>query len=159
MTAAPEVRDRAVVAPRNFDITPTNTGMHAPEVIARLEEAGATLLAMRLLGVAPAGLRSSMPEVLRDAIEAYGWEPEPMRAAIPDCAAITRMDEAFGWLALVPPGKRVIRRIVAARALVHPLSGRHCFTWRRVGAVIGASYEAARVWHGQGIDIIVSGLR
>jgi Domain of unknown function (DUF6362) len=133
-------------------------GISAPEVIARLEEAGATLLAMRLLGVAPSAIRSSMPEPLREVWESYGWDPEPIRAAIPSCAAIDRMDEAWGWLGLVPPDKRVLRRIVAARSLVHPLSGRHCVPWRRLGRIIGASHEAARVWHGQGITIIVQRL-
>ena len=130
----------------------------APEVIARLEEAGACLLAMRLLGVAPAGLRSSMPEPIREAWESYGWEPEPIRAPIPGADAITRMDEAWSWLALVPPGKRVLRRCVAARALVHPISGRHCTTWRRLAGIVGCEYRAVQRWHQNGIDIIVGGL-
>lgn len=137
---------------------PLARGMHAPEVIARLEEAGSTLLAMRLLGVAPAGMRSSMPEVLHDAIEAYGWEPEPIRAPIPGADAISRMDEAWSWLALVPNNKRVLRRIVAARSLVHPIRGDHCVTWQRVGTIIGAEYRAAKRWHADGIACIVGGL-
>jgi len=130
----------------------------AESVVARLEAAGATLLAMRLRAAGPAGVRSSMPEPVREACESYGWVPEPIRAAIPDAEAITAMDEAFGWLALIPPHRRVLRRIVAARSLVHPLSGRHCMTWRRVGDVVGASHTAVRVWHAQGIACIVLGL-
>lgn len=68
------------------------------------------------------------------------------------------MDEAFGWLPLIPPDRWVLRRIVAARCLVHPITGRHLFAWRRLGSLIGADHKAIQRWHRQGVDLIVAAL-
>lgn len=69
-------------------------------------------------------------DVVHTALASYGWEAPPLRAPAQDSAAISRMDEAFGWLRLVPDGQFVMRRIVGARALVHPLTCRHLFLLR-----------------------------
>jgi hypothetical protein len=81
------------------------------------------------------------------------------RAPMPSAADITAMDEAFGWLGLIPDGRYVLRRILGARALVHPLTGRHLFAWRRLAAVLGAEHRSVQRWHGQGVEIIVRALR
>jgi hypothetical protein len=68
------------------------------------------------------------------------------------------MDEAFGWVGLIPQDKFVLRRIVGARSLVGPITGRHLYPWRRLGTLLGADHKAVQRWHGQGIDIIVAGV-
>jgi hypothetical protein len=130
----------------------------ADDVVARLEEAGETLLCL------PAGgyttrLRTSTWTVLHDAAEAYGDAPGRLRLPVPDAARISRMDAALAWLALIPDDKYVLRRIVASRMLVSPTSGRHLFPWRRLGTLLGADHKAVQRWHGQGIGMIVKGLR
>jgi hypothetical protein len=124
----------------------------------RLEAAGMTLLAMRTPSAYPAGVRSAMPDVLREAIEAYGWTDEPSRAAVPDAAEITRMDVAYGWLRLIPQNRHVLRRIVAARSLVSPETCRHIMTWKRIAVLLGADSRAIKSWHTHGIAIIVGAL-
>jgi hypothetical protein len=126
-------------------------------VLSRLEEAGATLLAMPDRGPSTR-LRQMRFDIVHTALEAYGWKAPPLRAPAPDSAAISAMDEAFGWLRHIPDGNFVIRRIVGARALVHPLTRRHLFTWRRLAAVIGADHKSVQRWHGQGLQMIVSAL-
>ena len=74
---------------------------------------------------------------------------------MPSAASITRMDEALSWISLIPVEKYVLRRIVGARSLVHPISERHLFTWRRLGDLLGADHKAVQRWHAQGIDLIV----
>ena len=111
--------------------------LSAAEIIARLEEAGATLLAL---------------------IEAYGWDSVRIRPAIPAADKIDRMDEAMGWLTLIPRNRYVLRRIVGARSLVHPISDRHLFSWRRLAAALGANHKAVQRWHANGIDIIAQAL-
>ncbi len=127
-------------------------------VTARLEDAGRTLLALPDSGPSPR-LRVSVWDVLQSAIEGYGWEQPRMRAAVPAAARITRMDEALGWIALIPRDRYVLRRIVGARALVHPLTDRHIYPWRRLGAAVGADHKAVQRWHAQGIALIVAALR
>ena len=126
-------------------------------VIARLEEAGATLLALPGTGWSTK-LRTSSLEIVRTAIESYGWTEKRVRPAIPSAARISRMDEAMGWIALIPLDRYVLRRIVGARSLVNPTTDRHLFPWRRVAAAIGADHKAVQRWHRQGIDMIVAAL-
>ena len=125
------------------------------EIIARLEEAGATVLAMPGRGYST-GLRTTRLEVVHTALDAYGWQTPRLRAPAPDAAALGRMDEAFSWLAFIPEGKYVIRRIVGARALVHPLTGRHLYPWRRLGEMLGADHKSIQRWHRQGIGMIAA---
>lgn len=126
-------------------------------VVARLEEAGRTLLALPATGPTP-HLRQSVWTVLQGAMEGYGWQPARVRPAVPGAGRITRMDEALGWIALIPPDRIVLRRIVGLRALVHPLTDRHLYPWRRLGSAVGADHKAVQRWHGQGIAVIVAAL-
>jgi len=52
----------------------------------------------------------------------------------------------------------VLRRIVGARSLVHPITQRHLFPWRRLAASIGADHKAVQRWYAQGIELIVAAL-
>jgi Domain of unknown function (DUF6362) len=133
----------------------------APEyegLIACLEEAGATLLSLPVTGFSPALKTSALP-ILREAAEAYGWSAAEARPAMPSASRITRMDKALGYLALIPQDRYLLRRIVGCRALVHPISGRHLFSWRRLGEVLGADHKAIQRWHAEGIRIIIFALR
>ncbi len=124
-------------------------------VIARLEEAGSTLLALPGSGWSP-GLRQSRLEMVRTALETAGWETPRARAPAPSPARVSRMDEALDWIRLIPRERYVLRRIVGARALVHPLTGRHLFSWRRLGALLGADHKAIQRWHAEAIALIVA---
>jgi hypothetical protein len=126
-------------------------------VIARLEEAGRTLLAMPHTGPSPK-LRTTVLEVVRTAVEGYGWGDGRLRAAYPDSAHVTRMDEALGWISRIPLDRYVLRRIVGARALINPTTDRHLYPWRRLGAALGADHKAVQRWHAQGIAMIVASL-
>ena len=126
-------------------------------MIARLEEAGRALLCLPERGYSTR-LRTSALEIVRAPLENYGWSDARARPPVPDAATITRMDEALGWIARIPPDRHVLRRIVGARALVHPLTDRHLHPWRRLAAVLGADHKAVQRWHAQGVGMIVAGL-
>lgn len=127
-------------------------------VIACLEEAGATLLSLPPSGFSPRMRTAALP-VLHEAAEAYGWSAAELRPPMPSAARISRMDHAMGFLGLIPEDRYVLRRIVGCRALVHPLSGRHLFSWRRLGELLGADHKAVQRWHAEGIRLIVLALR
>src|SRR3954451_18159727 len=55
------------------------------------------------------------------------------------------------WLSLIPADRFVLQRIVGARALVAPLTGRHLYSWRRLEHAIGADHRAVQRWHADGI--------
>jgi hypothetical protein len=147
-----------------ISLAPEDSGRDAREVptdaqfvIARLEEAGATLLALPGTGWTTK-LRTSSLEIVRAAIENYGWVESRVRPAIPSAARISRMDEAMGWIPLIPLDRYVLRRIVGARSLVSPTTDRHLFPWRRLAVAIGADHKAVQRWHRQGIALIVAAL-
>ena len=127
-------------------------------VIRRLEMAGETLLSMRMRSPYPAPYRCAFPEGVHEAMLAYGWGTEPNRPATPSAASVSQMDRVFVWLGYIPDHRRVIRRIVAARSLVSPASGRHLIHWRKLAGIVRADPRAVQRWHAQGIAMIVQAL-
>jgi hypothetical protein len=132
-------------------------------VIYRMEEAGRTLLSLPPSGYSTK-LRTSSIDLLRSALDtetgaAASAPNDKLRPAVPSASRITRMDEAFGWVVLIPRDRYVIRRIVGCRALVNPVTERHMFSWRRIGTLLGADHKAIQRWHAQGIAIIVAALK
>lgn len=130
----------------------------AEAVVKRLEEAGRTLLALPQSGPSTRLVQSGM-EWVRDVQETYDRDRTRLRPAVPDAASISRMDEALAWIPLIPIDRYVLRRIVGARSLVSPMTGRYMFSWRRLGEAIGADHKAVKQWHAKGIVTIVSCLR
>ena len=145
-------------AKQDRPITPDGQPVTAEYVVARLEEAGSTLLALPNGGYSPR-LRTSVLEIVRTAQESYGWSEGRIRPAVPSSAMISRMDEALGWITLIPAANYVLRRIVHARSLVDPITDRYLFPWRRLASAIGADHKAVQRWHAQAINIIVAALR
>jgi hypothetical protein len=126
-------------------------------VTHRLEEAGETLLALPGTGYSTR-LRTSSLDIVRTALENYGWSETRVRPPVPSSGKITRMDETLAWILLIPVDNYVLRRIVGARCLVSPVTDRHLFPWRRLAAALGADHKAVQRWHAQGIGIIVAAL-
>jgi hypothetical protein len=138
-------------------VRPEEAGFDAELVIYRLEEGGSTLLALPQTGYSTR-LRQSRLDFVTAALEQCAWTEKQVRPAIPSAERITRMDEALGWVALIPQERVVLRRIVGSRALVSPTTERHLFSWRRLASLLGADHKAIQRWHGQGIDLIVAAL-
>ena len=126
-------------------------------VVARLEEAGRALLSLPNTGPSTRLVQSGL-EWIRDAADQGAHNRARLRPAIPDAATITRMDQALAWIPLIPVEKYVLRRVVGARCLVNPMTGRHLYSWRRIALAVGADHKAMQRWHAQGIALIVSAL-
>jgi uncharacterized protein DUF6362 len=126
-------------------------------VTYRLEEAGAALLSLPGTGWSTR-LRTSSLEIVRTAIESYGWTTSRIRPPVPSPDRITRMDEAMAWISLIPIDRYVLRRIVGARSLVDPITERHLYAWRRLACALGADHKAVQRWHRQGIELIADAL-
>ncbi len=128
-------------------------------IIARLERAGKTLLAMPDKGYKP-GLAQRQHEIVRSIWDAFSWTNAPvLRAPAPTMEDIRVMDEVLpDWVLLIPESKVEVRRIVQCRLMVHPLSGVHMYPWRRLGEVMHMDYKGVQRRHAQGIKIIYEGL-
>lgn len=132
-------------------------GLTAEEIVARFEAAGATLLALPGRGYSTQ-IRTMRLDVVHSALDAYGWQGAALRPPMPSAAAISQMDEVFGWLTLIPETRYVLRRIVGARALVHPITLRHIYPWRRLGGLLGADHKSVQRWHGQAMALLQEAL-
>jgi hypothetical protein len=158
MTMTTGRASKPAVRPGVRPVMTNGYAIDADFVIYRLEEAGATLLTLPHSGWSTR-LRSSSLDIVRTALEAYGWTEARIRPMVPSAEKITRMDEAMSWIPLIPLDRYVLRRIVGARSLVHPITDRHLFPWRRLGAALGADHKAIQRWHAQGIGMIVEALK
>jgi len=150
---APVARPNAPTNP----LSPSSACATAESVRAALEEAGCTLLALPQSGPSTR-LRQGGLEWVRDAASAYPPGRTQIRPAVPSAASIDRMDRVLAWIPRIPADKFVLRRVVGARCLINPATGRHLFSWRRLGTAIGADHKAVQRWHAQGIDLIVAAL-
>ena len=106
----------------------------------RLEFAGRTLLSLPSENEAPAGLKSSWPAYARAAIGDHGSGKLRAHPPAPTARAIAMMDEAFDWIGLIAgdePRQRIRRRLIWSRALCHPISGKHLFSWRKLAKMTG----------------------
>lgn len=137
--------------------TPDGEPATAEWVLAQLEEAGATLLSLPNTGHSTR-LRISALHPVPEAQDVMYAAPDRPRTPVPSAAGVDRMDQALAWVPLIPESRVVLRRIVHARALVNPLTGKHLFAWRRLAVTVGADHKAVQRWHAQGIDIIVAAL-
>ncbi len=156
LDAGPRTRiDAPIDAPNPH--TPDGAPATPEFVQACLEEAGLTLLALPNTGPTTR-LRQGGLEWVRDAAAAYPPERTLIRPAVPSAAAIDRMDRVLAWIPRIPADKFVLRRVVGARCLVSPTTGRHLFTWRRLGTAIGADHKAVQRWHAQGLALIAAAL-
>lgn len=144
----------AVIAP-----CPAVSGADDPHaaVIARLEAAGSCLLALPNTGYSP-HMKITRYEVVQSAADAYGWDRTSIRQPHPSGVEIDRMDEALGWLSTIPEEKFLLRRLLGARALTHPLTGRHLYPWRRLAGVLGSDHKAVQRWHREGVAIVLAAL-
>ena len=148
-------RDRPVRVVERVDFSPC---VDADLVIARLEEAGETLLSLPRSGPGT-GLRQTRHDYVADALDAYGASDGGRpRLPVPSALRITRMDQALAWIPLIPAEKLVLRRVVGCRSLVSPLVGRHLYSWRRLARLLGADHKAIQRWHMSGIEMIVRSL-
>ena len=124
-------------------------------IIERLEAAGKTALSLPRGRHGPSKRVTMSIDIVLKASESYGWNLAPLRFS-PSAAQITQMEEAWGWLGLIE--STIDRRIVTLRAMVHPVSERHIYTWRRLGVLVGADYKSVQHWHLRGIKIIKKSL-
>ncbi|MHB8388168.1 MAG: DUF6362 family protein [Acidobacteriaceae bacterium] len=114
------------------------------DLVTELERAGATLVALPEGRMRPSGVRSAWPDIVHSAIEAYGWQAGRYRFPCPSAHDISEMDRIFRVVNRLPADRRTWRRIVLLRCLVDPISGRHYWSWRKIGRALGWSGEYAR---------------
>ena len=140
------------------------------EVERRFEEAGKTLMSMPLpKGALPKDDRSRWPDVVRGYEDAFAAligasnelqqdfsDRHNLVNPVPSARAVGRMDEVLEWLWRFDDDRK--RRLCLARALIHPVSGRHVVSYRKLGRLFGLHHETVRAWHSRALAEIAMGL-
>jgi Domain of unknown function (DUF6362) len=140
------------------------------EVRERFEDAGRTLMALPMpRGALPRDARSNWPDVVRgyeDAFAALIGAPDEVQQDFsdahnrvrmtPSALAVGRMDEVLGWLWRIDDPRK--RRLCLSRALVHPISGRHVASYRKLARIFGLHHETVRAWHDRALAQIAARL-
>ena len=130
----------------------------AAYVTRRLEAAGTTLMCLPANGTAPAALKAAWPEIVRSALEISTFPDGHPRPPRPSAQAITAMDEAFTWLALLGNGAVQTKRLLWMRLMIWPMSDKHLFSWRKIAKSTGLHRDVLTLRHARGIDRIVTRL-
>lgn len=126
----------------------------AETAIDRLERAGETLMALPARGCFPAAFPTASLSHL------IPRESELPRVPRPSARDVSRMDEAYGWVRLLPSATRLDvqrRRIVLMRSLVWPDSERpdpHVWSWRRLADRLGPDHHTVQRRHAAAIASI-----
>lgn len=120
--------------------------MTAERVRARFEEAAATLRGLRIgRRDRPETRLSRWPDIVHQAMLAYGWSDARVRPPAPQPEAIDRLDETLSWLWPLADDER---RLVMARAFRLP--------WRRLEDLDGRSERTLRTVHARVLGAIAA---
>lgn len=122
------------------------------QIAERVREAHDTLKRLPREVIAPAGLASHWPDIVRDTRDAYGYTKSRMRLGAPDSKAIDRMHEVFDWL------MRFFQEQPAEARILWMCCGIGMGP-RRVAAVIGCHRHTVMKKRDGALARIVSGLR
>ncbi|MCH7570481.1 MAG: hypothetical protein IH919_07940 [Deltaproteobacteria bacterium] len=144
---------------------------HHKTIVARLEDAGRTLmmLPMPVRGM-PTEPRSSWPDYAQRYWDVFGHaeqdDTEERREAQANLinqvrvqasqAAVDRLDEVLGWLWYIGTPRH--RRATVARMLTHPISERPVYSWGQIAKSMGADRRTVRRWYAAGVESIIEGL-
>lgn len=123
----------------------------------RLLAAGRTLIALRVSKLRPAGFRNFWPEIMPG-----DWNPDTaiddVYIAPPTSDAISAMDEALGWLRLIPDERYAWRRVAGLKSLNHPVTRRPLLSDRRIALLVKCSHVTVNTWYFQGLNAICAGV-
>jgi hypothetical protein len=127
-------------------------------VKAHLAAAGGTLIALPATGTMPSRYRVAWPEIVRSVEDlAEKIEGDDGRPATPTAQAISEMDAAIAWVALLGNATQT-RRLVWLRLMVNPLTDRYIWSWRKLEDRIGLNKDTLMRRHANGLDRIVTRL-
>lgn len=122
------------------------------EIQSWLEWAGGRMLAVQVCGTRPSSYRSFWPDYPDDSFTAYGYTNERLRLPSPSAPDISLMDEILSLVLLTPIILQ--RRVLNARAIVHPINGRHIFPWSKIAHLINSDYRSVVLTHKKGLEVI-----
>ncbi|WP_063353596.1 DUF6362 family protein [Acetobacter oryzifermentans] len=124
-----------------------------------LEEAAHTLSTLPASGLRPSGIKCGWPDIVRDLEDLDCTRESDDFPSPPSADEITRMDKVLSWINLLGPDERNYRAVINMRLIVHPISGMHRWTWRKIAKKLGTDHKRVKDWYQAGIDAIAKKIR
>ena len=124
-------------------------------IVRRIEHAGATLYCMRIKNPRPL-LAQGRIDVIRNYMKDMPQSAPALRLPTPSALDVTLMDEALGWIRLVP--NSTSRRLISLRSQFHPITERVRYSWRSCAKAIGIDHKTAESWHRKAIGFLTVAL-
>lgn len=90
-------------------------------IVRRIEHAGAALYCMRIKNPGPLLVQGRI-DIIREYMEEMPQGAPALRLPTPSARDVTLMDEALGWIRLVP--NSTSRRLISLRSQFHPINSR-----------------------------------
>lgn len=143
---------------QNYGGQPPSDLYDAELVIHALSDAGATLVALWVQGIRPAGYGSGMPEYGHDEEDMKDQLPDPEKIAQPNAKEVTQMDKVLDWIKLIPDSKIPLRRVIGYRMLTNVRTEKPLMSWARIALEVGTDKTNCERMYENGVDLIVSKL-
>ncbi|MCH4024099.1 MAG: DUF6362 family protein [Acetobacter sp.] len=124
----------------------------ADQVGEWLDEAGLTLATLRMKNLRPSGVRINWPDIVMDRDDLAWARMSDELLPPPTADAIVRMDRALCWVMLLDD--RTQKIVVNKRLIVHPVSGKFLWEWRKLGKLLGMHHRTAQVCHRTACEVI-----
>lgn len=124
-------------------------------IIRRIEHAGATLYCMRIKNPRPL-LAQGRIDIIRNYMDDLPPATPVLRLPTPSARDVTLMDEALGWVRLVPNSTG--RRLISMRSQFHPITERVRYSWRSCANAMGIDHKTAESWHRKAVHLLQVGL-
>jgi hypothetical protein len=122
-----------------------------------LEWAGGKLMAMQIRGTRPSGYRSYWPDFKAEGFNhGYGYTGERLRPQAPNSEQIDLMDQILTLPNLV--SDITARRIISARMVITPVSGRYIYTWTRLAQILHTDRRIVRRKFDDGLTTLAANL-
>jgi hypothetical protein len=117
----------------------------------RLKEAGSTILCTpESLG--PTGYHNAWPDIVHDAMTAYGWEAVTVRLPRQSKQRVDEMNEVLDWLQLLNGHEKAI---VMARMLWHPYKIKPVISWYKISRFTGLHKHTCKRYYDAALDRLV----
>lgn len=129
----------------------------SPEELQRwLEWAGQCLLSLGGSGAGPQGYKVAWPIYAPDSKVAYGYSGERLRPPKLSSRDIRLMDEILLFPEFISEVQT--KRIVGARSLVTPVSGRYLYSWSKIAFMLHLDRDTVKRRHSRGLAEIIGRL-
>ncbi len=125
-------------------------------VEAHLFDAGKAVSRLPAKGTRPSIYTGSLPDVVLDPQEAYGYGEPSLPRQSNNPRQMTHMDICVSWVHSLPA--TYVRRVILMRMIINPINEKHSFSWKQIARHMDCNDKTAKAWYDSGLRQIAGKL-